>query len=550
MGHAMVRAGPARSRRTGGPTWCTPTTGWWPTPRSRWPNSSTCHWFPPSTPPRPAGTPAGCPGRMSRQVHALESWLAHESDSLITCSASMRDEITELFGPDLAEITVIPNGIDTAGWPFATRAAHAGPAEAAATSAGWSTRRACTTRSPRCPGSGAPIPGTTLTIAGDGTQLDLLDRAGPQAQGAQGGRFRRPRRSRRAAARCCTEPTPPCCPSHYEPFGIVALEAAAAGAPLVTSNVGRPGRGGDRRRRPGCPSRRATSPGWPRPCARCSTIPAAAQRRAVAARERLTSDFAWQTVADETAAGVPGRQTRVSANRSRAGRSSSGRCRTAADVQRPALRPRTTRPEVSCEAGATWRLSCVRCRPASAASSARWAAEVSQASLRLLDHLGRRADGDRVVGDLALDHGVRAEHAAAADRGAAQDRHLGGDPGVRADPHRALDDALVLDRQLDAVHLVVEVADVAPVGHQRGIAELDVEVGVDDVVAAEHHLVAEPQRALVSSGWCSCRRCAPSGRSPSGPAPGCAWISTPLPRNTMPRVMMCGLASLNFSSRQ
>ena len=27
-------------------------------------------------------------------------------------------------------------------------------------------------------------------------------------------------------------------PSHYEPFGIVALEAAATGIPLVTSNVG------------------------------------------------------------------------------------------------------------------------------------------------------------------------------------------------------------------------------------------------------------------------------------------------------------------------
>ena len=27
-------------------------------------------------------------------------------------------------------------------------------------------------------------------------------------------------------------------PSHYEPFGIVALEAAAAGTPLVTSNIG------------------------------------------------------------------------------------------------------------------------------------------------------------------------------------------------------------------------------------------------------------------------------------------------------------------------
>lgn len=49
-------------------------------------------------------------GALSRQVHAVESWLVRESDSLITCSASMNDEITELFGPGLAEITVIRSG--------------------------------------------------------------------------------------------------------------------------------------------------------------------------------------------------------------------------------------------------------------------------------------------------------------------------------------------------------------------------------------------------------------------------------------------------------
>jgi glycogen(starch) synthase len=41
----------------------------------------------------------------------------------------MADEITELFGPGLAEITVIPNGIDSTRWPFATRKPHTGPAE-------------------------------------------------------------------------------------------------------------------------------------------------------------------------------------------------------------------------------------------------------------------------------------------------------------------------------------------------------------------------------------------------------------------------------------
>ena len=97
-------------------------------------------------------------GRISRQVHAVESWLVHESDSLITCSASMRDEITELFGPGLAETRVIRNGIDADAVAVrAARAAHAGP-PGCSTSAGWSTRRACTTRSPRCPGSAAPTP--------------------------------------------------------------------------------------------------------------------------------------------------------------------------------------------------------------------------------------------------------------------------------------------------------------------------------------------------------------------------------------------------------
>jgi glycogen(starch) synthase len=89
-------------------------------------------------------------------------------------------------------------------------------------------------------------------------------------------------------------------PTHYEPFGIVALEAAATGAPLVTSNVGGLGE--------------AVIDGEtgvsfpPRDVAALAAAvrvtlndPAAAQRRAIAARERLTSDFDWHTVASETA---------------------------------------------------------------------------------------------------------------------------------------------------------------------------------------------------------------------------------------------------------
>jgi len=89
-------------------------------------------------------------------------------------------------------------------------------------------------------------------------------------------------------------------PSHYEPFGIVALEAAATGTPLVTSNVGGLGEA--------VISGQTGVSCAPRDVAGLAAAvrvvlddPAAAQRRAVAARERLTSDFDWHTVAGETA---------------------------------------------------------------------------------------------------------------------------------------------------------------------------------------------------------------------------------------------------------
>ena len=89
-------------------------------------------------------------------------------------------------------------------------------------------------------------------------------------------------------------------PSHYEPFGIVALEAAATGTPLVTSNVGGLGE---------AVINGQTGMSYPprdiaamaRAVRAVLDDPKAAQQRAIAARERLTSDFDWHTVADETA---------------------------------------------------------------------------------------------------------------------------------------------------------------------------------------------------------------------------------------------------------
>ena len=97
-------------------------------------------------------------------------------------------------------------------------------------------------------------------------------------------------------------------PSHYEPFGIVALEAAATGTPLVTSNVGGLGE---------AVINGETGMSFPpRDIAAIAAAvrvvlddPQAAQQRAIAARDRLTS-ASTGTPSPTRQPGVSGRQTR------------------------------------------------------------------------------------------------------------------------------------------------------------------------------------------------------------------------------------------------
>jgi glycogen(starch) synthase len=237
-------------------------------------------------------------GPISRQVHALESWLARESDSLITCSASMGEEIAELFGPGLAESRVIPNGIDAALWPFAPRVTHDGPARLLYLGR-LEYEKGVHDAIAALPRIRRTHPGTTLTIAGDGTQAEwLLEQARKhKVRNAIDFVGRVDHDQLVALLHGCDAAV---LPSHYEPFGIVALEAAATGAPLVTSDAGGLGE--------------AVIDGVtgmsfpPRDVAALATAvravlddPAAAQRRAIAARDRLDSDFDWHTVAAGTA---------------------------------------------------------------------------------------------------------------------------------------------------------------------------------------------------------------------------------------------------------
>ncbi|MFZ0906324.1 MAG: glycosyltransferase family 4 protein [Mycobacterium sp.] len=236
-------------------------------------------------------------GSLSRQVHAVESWFVRESDSLITCSASMCDEITELFGPALAETTVIRNGIDAARWPFAARRRRTGPPELLFVGR-LEYEKGVHDAIAALPRIRRAHPGTTLTIAGDGTQLDWLVEQARKHRVLKATRFvgRLDHDELLAALHRADAAV---LPSHYEPFGLVALEAAAAGAPLVTSNIGGLGEAViDGETGISCPPRDVTR--LAKAVRAVLDDPVAAQRRARAARERLTSDFDWHTVADET----------------------------------------------------------------------------------------------------------------------------------------------------------------------------------------------------------------------------------------------------------
>jgi glycogen(starch) synthase len=237
-------------------------------------------------------------GKISRQVHAVEAWLARESDSLITCSASMGEEITELFGPGLAESRVIRNGIDAGLWPYARRKTRRGPARLLYLGR-LEYEKGVHDAIAALPRIRRTHPGTTLTIAGDGTQQDWLLETARKHKVLKAIDFvgRVDHQQLVALLHDCDAAV---LPSHYEPFGIVALEAAATGAPLVTSNVGGLGEAVlDGETGMSFPPRDvAALAGAVRAVL---DDPAAAQRRAVAARKRLDSAFDWHTVAAETA---------------------------------------------------------------------------------------------------------------------------------------------------------------------------------------------------------------------------------------------------------
>lgn len=237
-------------------------------------------------------------GAINRQVHSIEWWLANDSDAVITCSGSMKDEVTRLFDIRDSTVTVIRNGIDIRTWSFLRRRPRQGPARLLYVGR-LEYEKGIQDAIAALPRIRRSHPGTTLHIAGEGTQSTWL---------AQLARSHRVARSVSFLGTLEHDELlgwlhgadAIVLPSRYEPFGIIALEAAAAGIPLVASTAGGLGEA-IVDKVTGLSFEPADVAGLAAAVRNVLDDSSAAQERAEAARDRLTVDFDWKHVADATA---------------------------------------------------------------------------------------------------------------------------------------------------------------------------------------------------------------------------------------------------------
>ncbi|WFE40080.1 glycosyltransferase family 4 protein [Micromonospora sp. WMMD998] len=183
------------------------------------------------------------PGEMNRTIHGVEQWLTGESGRLIVCSGYMRDEVGALFGVDPSRVDVVANGVEAHRWRAPASAVAAARARFAAdgplvTFAGRLVyEKGVQHLLAALPRLRDRHPGLRAVIVGDGPyraeleaevrRLGLGDTV--RMPGFLGGTDLP---AVMAASDCFVVP------SIYEPFGMVALEGAAAGAPLAVSRTG------------------------------------------------------------------------------------------------------------------------------------------------------------------------------------------------------------------------------------------------------------------------------------------------------------------------
>jgi glycogen(starch) synthase len=175
------------------------------------------------------------PGDLSRSIHATEGWLTAAASRTVVCSQSMRQDAQRLFGVPDERVEVVPNGVDLDQWPPGPSAHDREPLIVFAGRLEYEKGVQVLLRA--MPRLRRRIPGVRLVVAGTGTYATELRSLATKLRLGRAVRFAGRLDDidlgnlyRRAGAVAV--------PSIYEPFGLVALEAAASGAPLVVTETG------------------------------------------------------------------------------------------------------------------------------------------------------------------------------------------------------------------------------------------------------------------------------------------------------------------------
>lgn len=240
------------------------------------------------------------PSPLSKAIHSIERWSVHAADRVVVCSQHMKWEVDRLF--DQPEAMVIPNGVDaSAGLVDAAlrgevRAKYPGLLIVHTGRLEW--EKGAHTIIEALPRLRRVHPDVQCVIAGRGSQRDALVDLAKRKKVASRVHFEgwlpEPRlRALVAAADVAIVP------SIYEPFGIVALEAAVVGTPVVAARAGGLAEFLDDDRH-----------GWgfiagdagdlTRAVQACIDNPDESKKRAMAARAHVHSDHSWAAIADRT----------------------------------------------------------------------------------------------------------------------------------------------------------------------------------------------------------------------------------------------------------
>lgn len=179
------------------------------------------------------------PNGLSRSIHSIEHWAAHAADRVLVCSRHMRWEVQRLF--DMPDAQVIPNGVDaSAGLVDAAtrdgfRRDFPGPLLVHTGRLEW--EKGAHTLIEAMPSIRRRVPGVKCVIAGRGSQAEALGELARRKRVASRVRFTGwlPEPSLQALVAAADAAV---VPSIYEPFGIVALEAASLGTPVVAARSG------------------------------------------------------------------------------------------------------------------------------------------------------------------------------------------------------------------------------------------------------------------------------------------------------------------------